>query len=218
LQLNNLECHLCHKIFSDKSSKSHHLKICKNKISSELLITHKLNNDNINTIINNGNITTNNTTNNIINNIIVFDISNTNGTTFKTDHIDLDFISSLLKKKVNDAFFLYIKKMLDNPVNRCIRKTNLRSIFSEIYVGNNKWDCCYDKDIYPKIITEYSNCLGELLTSKIPNSKIINKLLEYIDYMAEDGYCNNNEIKDNINDNYKSLIQKTKAIFYNITK
>ena len=225
---NPLECHLCHKIYSDKTSKSHHLKICKGKISSELILTTN-NNSNITNInngtttttnnINNGTINTNNTANTTnITNIIVFDPSNTNGTTLKTDHIDLDFISSLLKKKENDALFLYIKKLLDNPVNRCIRKTNLRSIFSEIHVGNNKWDSCYDKDIYPKILSEFSNCFGDLLTTKVPNKKIINKLLEFIDYIAEDGYCNNEEIKDEIRNNYKTLIQRTKTIFYNITK
>ena len=218
---NPLECHLCHKIYSDKTSKSHHLKICKGKISSELILT--TNNINSNNVNNNTITTTNNINNGTINttnitNIIIFDPSNTNGTTLKTDHIDLDFISSLLKKKENDALFLYIKKMLDNPANRCIRKTNLRSIFSEIHVGNNKWDSCYDKDIYPKILSEFSNCFGDLLTTKVPNKKIINKLLEFIDYIAEDGYCNNEEIKDEIRNNYKTLIQKTKTIFYNITK
>ena len=54
--------------------------------------------------------------------------------------------------------------------------------------------------------------------TKVPNKKIINKLLEFIDYIAEDGYCNNEEIKDEIRNNYKTLIQKTKTIFYNITK
>ena len=223
---NPLECHLCHKIYYDSSTKCRHLKTCKGKTSSELLInnnnsnityngntTNNINNGTINTTNNNGTINTNNITN-----IIVFDPSNTNGTTLKTDHIDLDFISSLLKKKENDALFLYIKKLLDNPVNRCIRKTNLRSIFSEIHVGNNKWDSCYDKDIYPKILSEFSNCFGDLLTTKLPNKKIINKLLEFIDYIAEDGYCNNDEIKDEIKNNYKTLIQKTKTIFYNITK
>ena len=225
---NALECHLCHKIFSFRNSKSRHLKTCKGKTSSELLLTtNNINSNNVNNInngtiattnnINNGTININTNTTNITN-IIVFDPSNTNGTTLKTDHIDLDFISSLLKKKENDALFLYIKKLLDNPVNRCIRKTNLRSIFSEIHVGNNKWDSCYDKDIYPKILSEFSNCFGDLLTTKVPNKKIINKLLEFIDYIAEDGYCNNEEIKDEIRNNYKTLIQRTKTIFYNITK
>jgi hypothetical protein len=229
---NVLECHLCHKILANSGSKCRHLKTCKGESSLELILTtnninsNNVNNgtitttNNINNInngsINNGSINTNNTAN--ITNIIVFDPSNTNGTTLKTDHIDLDFISSLLKKKENDALFLYIKKLLDNPDNRCIRKTNLRSIFSEIHVGNNKWDSCYDKDIYPKILSEFSNCFGDLLTTKVPNKKIINKLLEFIDYIAEDGYCNNEEIKDEIRNNYKTLIQKTKTIFYNITK
>ena len=44
--VNDKQCHLCHKILSDRSSKSKHLKICKGKeISNELIIIEKNNNN-----------------------------------------------------------------------------------------------------------------------------------------------------------------------------
>jgi len=135
---------------------------------------------------------------------------NVNGKLLKTEHIDTEFINKLLKIKEKDALVLYTKKLLDNPDNRCIKKTNLRSMFSEIHIGNNKWDTCYDNDIYPKFITEISNCFGDLLLLKIPNKKIINKLIEFIDYYAEE------EISEKIKKEYKSMIQKMKSIIYNL--
>jgi len=216
---NPLECHLCHKILSNSSSKSRHLKICKGP-STELTLSSSspepnntiINNNNNNCIINNDNSVTNNN----VTNIIVFDPLKPYGTTLKTDHINLEFINKLLKIKENDALTLYTKKILDNPENRCIKKTNLRSIYSQIYIGDNKWDSCYDNDIYPKFISEISNCLGDLLLSINLKRNVINKLIEFIDYMAEDGYCNDNNKSDEIKRQHKELIKKTKIIIYNL--
>ena len=218
--LNPFECHLCHKILANSGSKSRHLKICKELLikepSTELIlpINNTIINNNINNNINNGII--NNTSN--ITNIIIFDPLKPYGTTLKTEHIDLEFISKLLKKKEKDALTLYTQKILDNPENRCIKKTNLHSIYSQIYIGDNKWDCCYDNDIYPKFISEISNCLGDLLLSKNLSRNVINKLIEFIDYMAEDGYCNddNDDKCKEIMRQYKEQIKKTKLIIYNL--
>jgi len=217
---NPFECHLCHKILSNRGSKSRHLKICKGP-STELTLSSSSpepnntiinNNNNNNCIINNDNSVTNNN----VTNIIVFDPLKPYGTTLKTDHINLEFINKLLKIKENDALTLYTKKILDNPENRCIKKTNLRSIYSQIYIGDNKWDSCYDNDIYPKFISEISNCLGDLLLSINLKRNVINKLIEFIDYMAEDGYCNDNNKSDEIKRQHKELIKKTKIIIYNL--
>ena len=186
--LNPLECHLCHNIFANSGSKSTHLKMCKFKLS---LI------DNEKQLI----------PINYITNIIVFNQNNINDNSFKTHHINLEFISNLLNIKEEDALTLYTEKILDNPENRCIKKTNLRSTFSEIHVGNNKWNSYYDSDIYPKFISNISNCLCELLINKI---SINNKLIEFLNYMS------NHEIKDKINKKHKELIQRIKAIVYNL--
>ena len=216
----SLVCQYCNKVFSYNSSKLIHIKKCKiktiqNEKSNEEIIINNSHNQILNNCTFNNNTIINNTINN---NIIIFDPINVNGTTLKTDHINLDFISRLLKIKEKDVLTLYTKKLFDNPDNRCIKKTNLRSMFSEIHVGQNQWDICYDIDIYPKFISEISNCLCELLTSKVSNKKIINKLIEFLDYMAEEGHCNQEDISEEIKKEYKSQIQKTKAIIYNISK
>jgi hypothetical protein len=57
-------------------------------------------------------------------------------------------------------------------------------------VDNNKLNSYYDNDIYPKFISEISNCLCELLVDNFSTKKIINKLIEFLDYMSNNGYCN----------------------------
>ena len=192
---NPFECHLCHKILANRSSKSTHLKNCKVKL---YLIDDEKPSILINDIIDNN-----------ITNIIVFNPNNPNGKSFKTDHINLDFINNLLKIKEEDALSLYTTKILDNPENRCIKKTNMRSTFSEIHVGNNKWNSYYDSDIYPKFINKISNSLYELLVDKYSTN---NKLIEFLNYMSSD----DDEIKNKINKKHKELIQRIKAIVYNL--
>lgn len=215
----SFECHYCNKKFKSLQSKHVHIKKCKIKYEEKQLIENKTKEskkEEVN-IINNISIN-NGLINNNITNVIIYDPNNINNSILKTDHINLEFINKLLKIKEKDALTLYTKKIFDNPDNRCIKKTNLRSMFSQVHVGENKWNTWYDTDIYPKFISDISNCLGDLLISKIPNRNIINKLLEFIDYMAEDGYCNNEEISEEIKKEYKKQIQKTKAVIYDISK
>ncbi len=197
---NPLECHLCHKIFANKSSKSNHLKKCKTNIEIK---KEELVNININIYVNN---------------IVVFDIYNINGSIMKKEHINLEFIRQLLKIKENDALTLYIKKILENPENRCIKKTNIRSMISEVHIGENKWVYYHDNIIYPKFISEISDCFIDLLKSKITDTNIIRRLIEYLDYMSDEGYCNNENISKYIKKCYKAQIQNTKLLVYDMTK
>jgi hypothetical protein len=89
-------------------------------------------------------------------------------------------------------------------------------MFSLVHIGNNKWNYYYDNDVYPKFISEISNCFEELLLSKILNRNIINKFIDFLDYMADEGYCNNEDINEDIKKKYKMQIQKTKLLIYNL--
>ena len=209
----NKKCDFCNKEFKHLSSKNTHLKTCffKNK---------NINKDNNTTSININIGTINNITNNNIN-IVVFDSTKINGSIFKTDHIDVDFLNLVLKSAENNAVSLYTKKILDNPENHCIIKSNLRSMVSDVYTGKNIWTKYYDVELYPMIIREISNGFQTCISKQNENKKDLkkfNKLIEYLDYFSEDGYCNDDAISAKIKKEFKEQIQKTKLIFYNLYK
>jgi len=209
----NKKCCFCNKEFKHLSSKNIHLKTCsfKNKVIDE-------NNSHTNININIGTI--NNITNNNIN-IVVFNPTKIDGTMFKTDHIDLNFLNLILKSEENNAVSLYTKKILDNPENHCIIKKNLRSMVSDVYTGKNIWTKYYDVELYPMIIREISNGFQTCISKQHENNKDLkkfNKLIEYLDYFSEEGYCNNDTISAKIKKEFKEQIQKTKLIFYNLYK
>ncbi len=162
---NTLECHLCHKIFAHSSSKSKHLKTCKEK--------NKLSNE------------------------------NKNNQRLKNEHIDLDFIYN---ENENEVLTIYTKKILENPENRYIKKTNINSNIS-IVVMDNEILYYNDNEIYPKFIRDICNSLKELLISKIKDDEIIKKHIEYLDHM----------INQEKNKDLKKQIQKTKLMVYNVS-
>jgi len=127
----------------------------------------------------------------------------------KTEEID-NSISKLFKKE-NEVLTLYTKKILENPENRCIKKTNMSSMISKIHIGDNKWITYNDNEIYPKFISDLCNSLKELLISKIKDNEIIKKQIEYLDYMISI-YNNKENNKD-----FKIQIQKTKLMVYNVS-
>ena len=210
----NKKCEYCNKEFKHISTKITHLKTCKFKINK--------NKDNVNInvgTINNINVVNNITNNNI--NIVVFDPLKIDGSIFKTDHIDLNFLNLILKSAENNAVSLYTQKILDNPENHCIVKSNLRSMVSDVHTGQNNWTKYYDIELYPMIIREISNGFQSCISKQNENKKDFkkfNKLIEYLDYFSEDGYCNDDTISAKIKKEFKEQIQKTKLIFYNLYK
>jgi len=212
-------CNYCNKEFKNIYSKNTHLINCSLKNN----FNNNSNNNNSNNN-NSNNIIINNITNNIINtniNIVIFNPIKIDGNIFKTDHIDLNFLKLILKTEENNAVSLYTKKILDNPENHCIKKTNLKSMVSDVYTGKNIWTKYYDIELYPMIIRELSNGFQLCILKENENKKDLkkfNKLIEYLDYFSEDGYCNNDLISAKIKKEFKEQIQKLKILFYNLYK
>jgi hypothetical protein len=237
---NSLQCHNCYQIFSNACAKCRHLKTC---LSQALIVAPETQPIPV--------TTTNNTTNNNIgrdqNNTINNNISQTNNITiltvdpnkideleFITDHITNPQLKSILKlthrdesdaKKVN-MLETYVRQLMANPANKCIQKSNMQNVYSQIHTGDNKWETKHDKDLYPKLTCNVAQGFSGLMTSRhedVPMIKTERKLGElkaFLDYMADEGYRNDSDEKVNHQTHliFKELVQRIKSVVFDITK
>jgi hypothetical protein len=227
---NSLECHKCHKVFTNRDAKSRHLKSC-NETS---LIPHNESNKPsvINNTINNSGTINSNSNNNITNNItiIAFKPEDANNLEFITNHItnlQLKAILALSKNSDNgdsDMVESYMRLVLSNPENRCIKKTNMRSIHSKVHVGNNEWQTKHDKEIYPTLVCNVANGFDKLLKqrceydSKILDKRTIKQIEKVLDYMSDKGYCNDVEFEKIMHQTFHELVHRVKSAVYDNTE
>ena len=180
------ECYICHKICNNPMAKSRHLKICK------LEPHNSINGDN--NIIGDNNTTNsyNTTTNNTTNNIIIFEERPDKYTEFIKDHITNEMITDIINKSNNDYGLLvenFHRLLYANERNRCVIKTNIKSPFCYIHVGDQEWQT---KPVLT-IISKMSRDLCHNLKKSINNDDIkdnINKfkirfakMIEIIEYL-----------------------------------
>jgi hypothetical protein len=233
---NALECYICHKVFNNYSAKSKHLKTCSNKLAikeQNTLSQQVINNTTIN-----GNQTINNNNTNTINNtnitILAVDPNKLDQLEFVTDHITNPELKSILKlthqdisndKKIN-MLETYMRHLMTNPINKCIKKTNMQNVYSQIHTGNNKWETKHDRDLYPKLtcnVAQGFSGLMALRNSEKPMIKTERKLEElkaFLDYMSDEGYRNDSdpEINHQTHLAFKELVQRFKSVIFDVFK
>jgi hypothetical protein len=243
---NSLQCHNCFQIFMNHWSKSRHLKTC---LSQALIVvpetqpipvtnstTNNTTNNNIgrdlNNTINQNNSTTVNQTNNIT--ILTVDPNKIDELEFITDHITNPQLKNILKlthrdesdaKKVN-MLETYVRQLMANPANKCIQKSNMQNVYSQIHTGDNKWETKHDKDLYPKLTCNVAQGFSGLMTSRnedapmIKTERKLGELKAFLDYMADEGYRNDSDEKVNHQTHliFKELVQRIKSVVFDITK
>ena len=176
--INPLECTFCHKIYSTKQSKFVHMKKCKdqaivlynnsdadanaNTNTAQSLVTNNITNNNINN--------TNNINNGTINyNIVIYDEKKTN---FIKEHITYEKLKFLLNTNTDETVFSkYNNHLMEKEENNCIRKSDKRSNYSQIHIGENKWKNIPDKKIYPEIISQIAGDMQDIVNDKFENLK-----------------------------------------------
>ena len=234
---NSLQCHNCNELFKNRSTKSMHLKKC----LSQLLIPNNTytSPQNVATLNNNGVIINNqNNTNNTINNtnitILAVDPNKLDQLEFVTEHITNPELKSILKithqdisdsKKIN-MLETYMRHLMTNPINKCIKKTNLQNVYSQIHTGDNKWETKHDKELYPKLtcnVAQGFSGLMSLRNSEKPMIKTERKLEElkaFLDYMSDEGYRNDSdpEINHQTHLAFKELVQRFKSVIFDVFK
>lgn len=193
---NPLECHICHKILSDRSSKSRHVKICKEKSKSKELITIEKDNeliinDNCNQIINNNSNNIINNSNNVITNNYNINLISYNKEEriieFDINHINKNLIYKLTTMHENDAYDYFCYKLFENKNNQMIIKTNLRHIYSNVHLGFNIWEKILDNNIYHIIIYYIAETMNKYIMENTTiierDEKKLGEILFYIKMM-----------------------------------
>ena len=229
-------CTWCSRILSSRASKCNHIKICKVKKdveTKELILlnseankknntdtgpgnTHSEVNQNANIINNTTNSNNNNSNNTVINNIIVFDPKNME---LLSDHINkIDLQQIVTNTDFSKTLTDYSAALLSRAENQCVRKTNLNSASSAIYMGDNKWEYQTDKYIYPKLLSKIATNLSDVKENL--KVRVYEQLDTFIDdVMSEATDCYENKTKEQqLQRLYKKLFNNIKHIVFNITK
>jgi hypothetical protein len=234
--INGLECYICHKVFNSYSSKNKHLKTC---LSQSLIIApenqpSQVTNNNTTNIGRDQNINNNNIsqTNNIT--IITVDPNKLENLEFITSHITNPQLKNMLKlthrdendsKKVN-MLETFVRELMTNPANKCIQKSNMQNVYSQIHTGDNKWITKHDKDLYPKLTCNVANGFSDLMSLRneeeqmIKTDRKLKELQAFLDYMADEGFRNDADEQVNHQTHlmYKELVQRIKSVVFDFTK
>jgi len=237
---NILECHNCHMILANPSAKCRHLKSCLAKsltIPTQTTIppSPTTTPQTINNTYISGN--QNNTVNNTINNnitILTVDPTKLENLEFITDHITNPELKKILKithKDMDDSKKItmletYMRHLMTNPANKCIKKTNMQNVYSQVHTGDNKWETKHDKELYPKLTCNVAQGFSGLMVlrnSDAPMIKTERKLEElkaFLDYMADEGYRNdsNPDINHQTHLDFKELVQRIKGVIFDVFK
>ena len=212
-KVNPLECNFCKQLFTLPPAKYRHQKTCKEKdkpIDSQSLVQNIETQNNIQT---QNNITNNNITNNNTINIISFD-PDEECNFVKTEAFNKQ-IKRLLMQYTNEIKLIksYNRNLFLIKDNQCVKKTNLRSLHSKVHMGDNKWEIMLDKNVYPKLVSDYANDFCNLILSQ--NRERHRSLERKLDCIADGGYINDEEeVQKKLTKDYNDLVHDLKILAY----
>ena len=122
---------------------------------------------------------TNNTNNNITVNI--FPQALESDFEINTDHMDIKRLKrNILNQSIYQAIGTSMRMVLENKNNLPVKKKNMRSNYSYVHVGDNKWEARNDSEVFGMISFHISRCIQVYL-----DGKNLKQLQEYYREAAE---------------------------------
>ena len=211
------QCKECLKIFSSRTSLYHHKSHCKGLQlivpSGESQNAQQISIQNAQTIQNNINNTTNNINNTINLNILPCPTTRDPNFNFNCEDITYDVLMKILNltNDSNVRFNTFVKKILENPQNQVIKKTNPKDTYSMIHTGDGNWELAHDKDTFPAITHHMTTAaIGKTIElDKEQKNNFLKSFQEQVRVFNELDY----ESSD-----YKDIIMRIKIHVINITK
>jgi hypothetical protein len=126
----------------------------------------------------------------------------------------------LAKEDKLDMIEQYTRSLMKAPENRLIKKTNMRSVHSKVHMGNNEWHTKHDKDIYPAFASNVASHLNDVLNASKDGHaprRLLKEVEQFLDYMADKGYCNDDVIGTEMATAFRGLVQRLKAVIHDVT-
>ena len=225
-----LSCEYCFLDFKHERSRFKHYKIClaKKEIDSKSLVPSSTNNPSntsqkpisssqVASTINNVGGNQNNTQNNIVN-ILTFPQAGDKNFDFMCDQITKATMKALLNTSSTPfiGFNNFVGKVMENPQNRIVHKTNPNSIYSKIHVGEGKWEFAHDDDVLP-IITHHMTTAALSKVNEIKEDmKLVKEL--YLKLEPFKNHVTNVNEMDYESSEYRNILQRIKLILVNLTR
>lgn len=212
---NEFSCDKCHKMFASRASLSNHKHRCKgleitplNQESDEdakIIQNNTITNSHVNS--HNTNI---NQTNNI--SLLVFPKEGEDFDFF-VDHIKDQVMKKLIMhRKPAIGFKQFVGKVLENPSNRIISKSNVKDRFNKVHIGDGKWETDTDNCAMP-IVAHHMTTAALQKMEDMKQRKAIDDIrckakefIDYIDLINTDDEC----------EEYKDALDNIKVILVNL--
>ncbi len=219
---NPLECHLCHKVFALRATKSRHLKTCKGQEAINSTSQQATTINNIANQHNGDNITTNNTTNNNITNnqnIVINFGGSSDQIQFLVDKINNERLrQSMISEDEATVLIEFARMLMEEPANRCVRKTNLRSDYSSVHKGDGAWETRTDARVFPKLVANIANSASDYFHSNKRALSVNRRRFEdqqrMHDYVADGGYCADDDQAAEVKRTYREVLSEAKTMAY----
>lgn len=199
-------CPICKKYFSNRKTLCSHKKACKPETA--LTTCTQAASQIVNITINN-NIVNNNSMN-VTNNVLSFPDADDGSFTFNTDKISKEHMKTYVTKwKAEIGFANFMKAVWDDPVNRIVRKSSPNVSYSQVHVGNGKWELAPDKDVYP-VMTQFMTiaALDQMKRHEKNLRHMCDEFSKFVNLVNQDDECMQ----------YQDVIQRSKLMVVNITR
>lgn len=144
---------------------------------------------------------------------------------FNTTTLNVDEIIKKMKyasrdELTHELLLDYAKELFKCPDNRCLRKSSLHLGYTLAFDGT-EWEKIIDRLLYPRFACELANHFSGFIYQYKEkfSKKQFDRIVSYIDYMADKGYVNSNnkEYQQQIAKDFQCYVKSLRIYIHDIT-
>ncbi len=194
-------CKFCKEPFPNKDVLYRHRKLCQQL----QLIEHNQTYNNSQVADNITNVTINIGTMNVL----TYPKDGEHNFDFSTENITKTIMKKVVTLHPEAGFKRFMGAIFENPVNRCILKTNPNVSYSKIHIGNGEWELANDYEVLPEMTHHMTTAAFSKLEEFEKSLVLIcDKFKKHVQTVNEDDET----------EEYKRTIQNLKMIIINMSR